>query len=90
MFDLAAALSFLEERADVPDLMASWLEGYREVSEIPVEMEAAVPSLIMLRRLQLIGWIGYQQHHLQFARDIGDDFTADSCRLAEEYLTHSA
>jgi len=87
LFDLATALSFLEERPDVPDLIASWLEGYRRVGQISADMEAEIPTLIMLRRLQLIGWVGYQQQYLEFARGIGSDFTADSCRLAEEYLT---
>jgi hypothetical protein len=40
----------------------------------------------MLRRLQLVGWVGYQQQHLEFAREIGPRFTVDSCRLAEDYL----
>jgi Ser/Thr protein kinase RdoA (MazF antagonist) len=88
LFDLATALSFLEERPDVPDLIASWLEGYRNVEHIPADIETEIPTLIMLRRLQLIGWVGYQQQHLEFAREIGVDFTADSCRLAEAYLTN--
>ena len=90
LFDLAAALSFLEERADVPDLIASWLQGYRRVAEVPADIEAELPTLIMLRRLQLIGWVGYQQRHLAFARAIGPQFTVDSCRLADEYLTRFA
>lgn len=90
LFDLAAALSFLEERPDVPDFIASWLNGYREVSDVPANIEAELPTLIMLRRLQLIGWVGYQQQHLEFARDIGPRFTVDSCQLAEEYLTRFA
>jgi hypothetical protein len=49
-------------------------------------MEAEIPTLIMLRRLQLIGWVGYQQSHLDFAREIGPNFTADTCRLADNYL----
>ena len=87
LFDLAAALSFLEERSDVPDLIASWLQGYRRVAEMPADVEAELPTLIMLRRLQLMGWVGYQQQHLAFARDIGPQFTVDSCRLADDYLT---
>ncbi|MDH3377579.1 MAG: phosphotransferase [Gammaproteobacteria bacterium] len=90
LFDLATALSFLEERADVPDLIASWLEGYRRVAQVPADMEAEIPTLITLRRIQLIGWLGYQQQHLEFAREIGADFTTDSYRLAEEYLSHFA
>ena len=86
LYDLAGALSFLEERDDAPDLVNCWLEGYRRAAAIPPDLEAEIPTLIMLRRLQLIGWIGYQQYHLDFAREIGPNFTADTCRLAENYL----
>ena len=85
-FDLAAALSFLEERADVPVLIDAWLQGYRTVAALSPETEAEIPSLIMLRRLQLVGWVGYQQQHLDFAREIGPQFTSDTCDLAEAYL----
>lgn len=90
LFDLATALSFLEERSDVPELIASWLAGYRTVGQVPGDIEAEIPTLVMLRRLQLLGWVGYQQQHLEFAREIGTDFTVDSCRLAEEYLSRFA
>ena len=90
MFDLASALSFLEQRPDVEDLIESWKQGYRKVSDVPAVIEAEIPTLIMLRRLQLIGWVGYQQQHLEFARDIGNQFTQDTCRLAEDYLKRFA
>ncbi len=90
LFDLATALSFLEERPDVPDLIASWLKGYRKVAPVPADFEAEVPTLMMLRRLALIGWVGYQQQNLEFAREIGPRFTADSCQLAEDYLKRFA
>ncbi len=86
LFDLASALSFLEERPDVPELIDAWLTGYRKLAAIPADIEAELPTLIMLRRLALIGWVGYQQNHLVFARDIGVGFTEDSCRLADDYL----
>lgn len=89
LFDLAGALSFLEERADAAELIAAWLEGYRRIAPVPADMEAAIPTFVLLRRLQLIGWVGYQQQHLAFARAIGADFTKDSCRLAEDYLVAS-
>ncbi|MCG8358991.1 MAG: phosphotransferase [Kiloniellales bacterium] len=87
LFDLAAALSFLEERPDVPDLIARWLQGYRKVAPVPAKLEAEVPTLIMLRRLQLLGWVGYQRQHLDFAREIAPRFASETCRLAEAYLT---
>jgi Ser/Thr protein kinase RdoA (MazF antagonist) len=86
LFDLATALSFLEERPEVPELIASWLDGYRNLGQISAELEAEIPTFIMLRRLQLIGWVGYQRQHLEFARQIAPGFTRDSCWLAEDYL----
>ncbi len=90
LFDLATALSFLEERTDAPELVSCWLTGYRKVAEAPAVVEAEIPTLIMLRRLQLIGWVGYQQQYLDFAREIAPQFTLDSCRLAEDYLARFA
>ena len=86
LYDLAAALSFLEERPDAPELVACWLKGYRREADVPEVLEAEIPTFIMLRRLQLIGWVGYQMQHLEFAREIGPRFTVDTCRLAEDYL----
>ncbi len=57
---------------------------------MPAEIEREIPTLIMLRRLQLIGWVGYQRHQIDFARDIAAQFTTDSCRLAEDYLRRFA
>jgi len=86
LFDLAGALSFLEEREDIGDLIGSWIRGYQKVADIPADADVMIPTLIMLRRIQLIGWLGYQQTYLDFARQIGQAFTVDSCRLAEQYL----
>ncbi len=86
LFDLATALSFLEERPDAPELIDCWLTGYRKVAEVPAVTEAEIPTFIMLRRLALIGWVGYQRQHLEFARDIAPQFTVDTCRLAEDYF----
>ena len=86
LFDLAGALTLLEARPDVPQLIASWLAGYRRITQTPTGSEEVIRTLIMLRRLQLIGWLGYQQQHLDFARNIGPSVTADSRPLAQDYL----
>ncbi len=90
LYDLATALSFLEARPDAPELVDAWLSGYRQVADVPTAVEREIPSLVMLRRLQLIGWVGYQRHRIDFAREIAPGFTADSCRLAEDYLRRFA
>ena len=60
LFDLAASLSFIEARPDLAELIAAWLEGYRTVpTPCPLADRdmAVIPSLIMMRRLQLTGWL---------------------------------
>jgi Ser/Thr protein kinase RdoA (MazF antagonist) len=85
IYDLATALSFLEERPFVPDLIASWINGYRKVGTLPSDIEDEIPTFIMLRRMAEIAWLGTRRH-LQFAQSLGSGFTTDSCHLAEDYL----
>ena len=86
IFELASALSFMEERPDVEDLVNRWLAGYREQGSISEDLIEEFPTFMMLRRLLLLGWVGYQQKHLEFAREIGEQFTIDTCKLATKYL----
>jgi len=86
IYELAAALSFLEERPDIQNLIKSWHAGYRKLSEISSDLIEEIPTFLLLRRLKLLGWVGYQQRNLAFAREIGPKFTADTCDLASEYI----
>jgi Ser/Thr protein kinase RdoA (MazF antagonist) len=87
-YDLATALSFIQERSDVPELIEAWLAGYRRIMPLSAEFQSALPSLIMLRRINEIAWLGATQH-VAFAKELAPRFAIDSCRLAEDYLrTH--
>jgi Ser/Thr protein kinase RdoA (MazF antagonist) len=84
-YDLATALSFIEDRPFVPDLIQSWLAGYRKVAALPKKVEDEIPTIMMLRRIAEIAWLGTRRH-LPFAQSLGPSFTTDSCHLAEDYL----
>ena len=58
LYDLGAALSFIEHRPDVPELVDAWVRGYRRVAPLAAEDEAEIPTFILLRRLLLVAWIG--------------------------------
>lgn len=84
-YDFAAAISFHETNPAIPALRAAWIEGYRAVRQLTPEDVAAIDSMVMLRRMALLAWIGShsdtrlaQQHMRGFA-----DGTAE---LAERYL----
>lgn len=86
LYDLAASLSFIEHDPRVPELVDSWVTGYRTVGPLPPEQEAELPTLVMLRRLLLIAWVG-SRAGTDLARGSGADLTRTGCDLAEGYLT---
>jgi Ser/Thr protein kinase RdoA (MazF antagonist) len=85
LYDCATALSFIEHRPDVPELVAAWVGGYRQVAPLSPEEEAEIPTFIMLRRLLLIAWIG-SHVETDLAQSMGVSYTNDTVPLAEGYL----
>lgn len=86
-YDFAASISFIEHEPVVPDLMAAWLDGYARLTPLPAEQAAALPMLVMLRRLQLTAWIA-SHAETPTARSLGPAFTDGTLELAERYLTN--
>jgi Ser/Thr protein kinase RdoA (MazF antagonist) len=84
LYDLATSLSFIEHKSYVPELIASWLKGYRSVRPLSEEEEQEIPSFILMRRLQLIAWVGSRDN--ETTRELGSGFTEDTDELAEKYL----
>ncbi|HUZ23207.1 MAG TPA: phosphotransferase [Streptosporangiaceae bacterium] len=85
LFDLGTALSFFEHDRRVPELCEAWLRGYRRILPLPAEDAAEIPTFILLRRLQLVAWVG-SHRFADSARELGADFTTGACELAERYL----
>lgn len=84
LHDLGTALSFIEHKSYVPDLVASWVKGYRKVRNLSKEEEQEIPTFIMMRRLQLVAWVGSRDN--ETSRELGEGFTADTVPIAEQYL----
>jgi Ser/Thr protein kinase RdoA (MazF antagonist) len=86
MYDLGSSLSFIEHDPAVPELIDAWVRGYRQVSPLSGEEEAELETFVLLRRLLLVAWIG-SHADTDLAREMGAQFTAVSCDLAERYLS---
>ena len=86
LYDLGAALSFIEDDPRVPALIEAWVAGYRAVRPLSAADEAEIPTFVMMRRLLLVAWIG-SHSGTDLARSMGADYTAGSCELAERYLS---
>ncbi|HET9721264.1 MAG TPA: phosphotransferase [Solirubrobacteraceae bacterium] len=87
MYDFATTVSFMEDHPRVPELRAAWLRGYRSVAKLDAASEAELQTLVMLRRLLLVAWIGSHHTFAPEAAELGSGFTAGTCALAEEYLS---
>jgi Ser/Thr protein kinase RdoA (MazF antagonist) len=89
VYDLAAALSFIEHHPRVPEMIESWLRGYRRVTPLPAADEAEIRTFVLFRRLLLVAWIG-SHPAAEIAGRLGAGYTLGTCELAESYLgTHS-
>ncbi|MDT3442320.1 phosphotransferase [Pseudofrankia sp. BMG5.37] len=85
LFDLAAALSFIEHHPAMPDLVAAWLAAYRRHVPLTADDVDMVSTFILLRRLQLTAWLGTHPH-----ADAVDDvaaFARATLGLADRYLS---
>lgn len=85
LYDLGSSLSFIEHLPVVPELVDSWVTGYRTEGTLSQEEVDELPTFIMLRRLLLVAWIG-SHAAVPEAQRMGPEFTTVSCDLAEKYL----
>jgi Ser/Thr protein kinase RdoA (MazF antagonist) len=84
-YDFAAAISFHETNPAIPALKAAWLEGYqatRPLNEADIE---AIDSMVMLRRMALLAWIG-SHSETRLAQSHMRGFADGTAQLAERYL----
>lgn len=84
LYDLAASLSFIEHQPYVPQLIESWLKGYRQLRKLSMEEENEIPTFILMRRLQLIAWVGSRDN--ETTRAMSAAYTEQTDRLALDYL----
>ena len=83
MYDLAAALSFIETDARVPALIAAWVAGHGQVG---AEDRAIIPTLVMLRRVLLTAWLASRADSDTAAEIGAAGYTAGTVMLAERFL----
>lgn len=84
-YDFAAAISFHETNPAIPALRAAWLEGYTAMRPLSAEDIAAMDSMVMLRRMALLAWIG-SHAETRLAEQHMRGFADGTAELAERYL----
>jgi Ser/Thr protein kinase RdoA (MazF antagonist) len=87
MYDFATAVSFIEDDPRVPELMAAWVDGYNECRSLSSSDVEILPTLVMFRRMLLVGWVGSHHEYAAEAAELGAGYTGGTCDLAEAYLS---
>lgn len=85
-YDFAASVTFMEHEPFIPDLMNSWLEGYRKISPLAHEHADALPTFVMMRRMQVGAWLA-SHAETPTAQTMGPNYTRGTVELAERYLS---
>ncbi|MFT7214829.1 MAG: Ser/Thr protein kinase RdoA (MazF antagonist) [Granulosicoccus sp.] len=85
LYDFATAVSFMEDHPRIEDLKAHWLEGYRRHRHLSCVHEAELDTLILFRRLALLGWMGTHAN-VDIVKDLSATFAEGTAMLAECYL----
>jgi Ser/Thr protein kinase RdoA (MazF antagonist) len=84
-YDFAAAVSFFEDKPIVPVLKAEWISAYTRIRPLADEDIAAMDTMLLLRRMALLAWIG-SHSETELARTHADGFAEGTVRMAEKYL----
>jgi Ser/Thr protein kinase RdoA (MazF antagonist) len=87
LYDLACALTFNEGRPDIRELIARWVDGYRQVEPLSAADEAEIDTFVMLRRLMLTAYAGLRHDTELAAQMRADGYNAETCAIAESYLS---
>lgn len=85
LYELACSLSFIEAHPNRDDFTVAWLNGYRQTMTLNDDDLEIIPTLVMLRRLLLIGWFSTHQHTTE-AREL-NEFIPDTLEIAEQFLS---
>lgn len=85
MYDFAAAVSFIEDDPRRPEFKRAWLKGYREVRPLSEADADDIDTLVMMRRMALLAWIG---SHIDAPEPqaLAPEFAATTARLGRDWL----
>ncbi len=87
LYDLATALTFMEDREDLDQLIGAWVEGYRREAPLSDEEETEIPTFLMLRRITALAWMG-SHSDTDLAQEQGAAYTDATLTLADRFLSH--
>ncbi|KMO81981.1 phosphotransferase enzyme family protein [Mycolicibacterium obuense] len=89
LYDLATAMTFIEDHPRAGEFIASWLEAYRSVRPLPVEHEREIDTFLLYRRLLTIAFLG-NNPDIDVTREMLPGLARGTCEWAEGILRRPA
>lgn len=86
VYDLAAAISWLEDDPSTPAAISDWLAGYAGVRTLDPTDLAMIPVFVMMRRLMLTAWLGSHPDSPP-ALALGERYGAGTVEIARRFLS---
>ncbi len=88
LYDLASALTLIDNLDTTGDLLAAWFAGYRSVRVLDEDDMAIIPSLVMMRRFAILAWFG-SHAETELAAENREGYAAATCAMGEAFLSRS-
>lgn len=85
LHDLASAMSFIEAKLIMPELVEAWLNGYCKIRPLSLRECREIDTFIMQRRMQLMAWMASHSESTPVQK-LNEGFTEGTVELAEKYL----
>lgn len=89
LYDVASCMTFIEDHEDIENILASWIDGYRTVCPLSDQEIDEIPTLMMFRRLVIMGWGGSHPDTDLANQMAADGYTARTVQLARKYLARN-
>ncbi len=86
LYDLASALTLIDNLGNTGDLVDAWLSGYRSIRALDADDMAMIPSLVMMRRFAILAWFG-SHAETELAVDNKEGYATAMCAMGEAFLS---
>lgn len=85
LYDLATAMTFLEDHPQANQFIASWLDGYRSVRDLPHDHEQEIGTLLIYRRFLTLAFLG-NNPDIEVSQEMLPGLARSTCDWSENVI----
>ena len=85
LWDLCSTTTFIEHADNIDEVVKAWIAGYTAVRSLDDRDIAAIPHLVMLRRMHVLAWLGTHSQS-DAAKAFGETYAEETLDLADLYM----